>query len=411
MRLVPEVGVCYLVPMGSLKQFSDPKELHVLYEQRICPGCGEDLRYGYCTSGRKIRRLEACYWVTAQTTYCRNGACPLIYKVLHPPAEWAMAGPYQGFGFDVMARVGRLRYGERLTSPQIVERLLREDKLVISERSVTNLYTLYGHLVSGEHLRDPDLIGEVKENRALVIGLDGGQPIKGHETVWFVRDLLSGQTLVAQAMRSTTAKDLIKLLMPVRKFAAEHGVPVIGIVSDGEKNARKAVKKVFPRVRHQLCQLHYVSNLAKPLVERDRTLRKELRKPFRELREIERSIPKDKALSPPQVHALEKLCLVVRSILKDNATAPFDPPGLKLYERLAELRKTVAEMAREKGGPVFGRWLISCRSWASSTPTSSGFATTTPTSGKSVRSSFRRVEPPRAPRGSFASSRTAGRRS
>ena len=341
--------------MGSRKDLSDPLPRHLRYEQRICASCGEEQRYGYNTAGRTIRRLDAAYRVTAQTVTCRNGACPLIYKVMHPPAEWAMAGPYQGFGFDVMAKIGQLRYGGQLITPLIVERLLREDNLVISERSVFDLYTLYGHLVSGEHLDDPDLIAEIKKNRAMVIGLDGGQPIKGHETVWFVRDLLSGQTLAAKAMRSTTAGDLIRLLRPVREFAAKHGIPVVGVVSDGEKNARKAVKKVFPRVRHQLCQLHYISRLAKPLVEKDSTLRKDLRKPFRELRELERSVAAEKGLSKPDAKAIQKLCMVVRSILTDNAKPPFEPPGLKLYEKLVELRSAVAEMARKKGGPFFER--------------------------------------------------------
>jgi hypothetical protein len=397
--------------MGSLRDFSDPIERHLIYDNRICPCCGEEQRYGYCTSGRGVRRLDAAYRVTSQTTYCRNGACPLIYKVMHPPAEWAMAAPSQRFGFDVVAKVGQLRYGERLTAQQIQARLLREDKLDMAERSVSNLYTLYGVLVSGEHLRDPDLIAEVKANKALVIGLDGGQPIKGHETVWFVRDLLTGQTLVAQAMRSTTAKDLAKLLVPVREFAAKHGVPVVGIVSDGEKNARKAVKKVFPRVRHQLCQIHYVANLAKPLVAKDSTLRKELRKPFRKLREIERSIADEKGLSQPDTQAIEKLCLVVRSILSDNAKPPFEPPGLRLYKKLEELRDTVAEMARKKGGPVFGRWPTSCRSWTSSKRTNSGLGTTTPTSWKWVGFSFARPRPQEPPSAAFVSLRTGGRRS
>lgn len=164
--------------MGALKDFTNPALVHLTYDHRVCPACGEELRYGYCTSGRGIRLLDGHYRVTSQTTYCRNGSCPLVYKVLHPPGEWEMAAPHQGFGFDVMAKIGQLRYGEHLTVEQIVGRLLGEDRFLISGRSVTNLYRLYGVLVSGEHLRDPELIRQVKENKGVVIGLDGGQPIR-----------------------------------------------------------------------------------------------------------------------------------------------------------------------------------------------------------------------------------------
>lgn len=374
--------------------------LHLVYKDRVCPGCGHEQTYGYCTPGRYIQHLDEVHHVTAQTVYCTHGACPLRYKVMHPPEEWSMAPPVYTFGFDVIGQTGQLRYGEKMTRAGILTRLLDEHpNLRIGERSVQNLYELYGHLISGTQLKDPELIQEIKANKAMVLGLDGAQPMKGHETVWFARDLITGRTLAAAAMRSTTARDLGAFLRPIRDFADRHGTPVVGIVSDKEGNIVKAVKRTFPRVRHQFCQIHYVNNMAKPLAKKDSSLRKDLRKGFRRLREVEREIPTDEAqekLTSLQVEALQTLCLGLQSILKDNGKPPFDPPGLKLYDGLVKLRERVQRMRREKGGPVFALWTSSSRSSTSSSQRWIGFATTTRTSWPSGTPSSRgttRLEP------------------
>jgi hypothetical protein len=399
---------------ASIAGFNAPR-LHLVNEQRVCAACESAQQYNYCTPGRLIMRLHGAVWVTAQTVWCNARGCPLRYRPIHPPEEWAMAPPAQRFGFDVIAQVGQLRQGEKLTRPLILQRLRDEyPRLVISERSVGNLYTLYGELVSGSHLEDAEIVGRIKSNRVMVVGLDGGQPIKGHETVWFARDLVSGLTLAAEALRSTTANDLARLLEPVREFSKRHGVPVVGVISDAESNARNAVKKMWPRVPHQLCQLHYTTNLAKPLLELDSTARKELRKPFRQLRTLERALPKvacAESLSVNDCNALEGLFLTIRSIIKDNGRPPFDPPGIKLFDRLVKLRQKVRAMARQKGGPSFAR-STSCSALSTKSPQmSSGFAATMRTSTRSAGFCSRRDAPRKAPSGFCATFGDGGSRS
>jgi len=103
-------------------------------------------------------------------------------------------------------------------------------------------------------------------------------------------------------------------------------------------------------VRHQLCNLHYVKNLAEPLEKLDGKLRSGLRKPFRKLRQAERDIQKSikgsSERSSQVAKVLTNACKIIQSILKDSAKPPFEPPGLRLYEKLVELKKTLQEMAK-----------------------------------------------------------------
>lgn len=342
--------------MKGTKPPEGAEKLFIENNFRRCPACGQIQRYDYKSSGRSIRRLDKLLWVEVQIVYCRNGRCPLVRKGMHPAEEWVLAPSYERFGSDVIALCGQLRFGERLTRDAIVGRLWDEHGVQIAPRTVNRLFDIYGALVSGAHLEDPALIRELQRQRVMVLSLDGAEPIKGYDPVWFIRETTSGVVLAAQAMKSCRAQDLVELLRPVKEFSERHGIRIVGVVSDAEENIRSAVATALPGTPHQLCQLHYVKNLAKPLTKEDRKLRRELKTGARGLRQIERDIREAGSpggeLCSEDAQSLLDICTAVRSVLKDNAKPPFEPPGLRLFERLVELQKAVTVMGREKGGPA-----------------------------------------------------------
>jgi hypothetical protein len=114
---------------------------------------------------------------------------------------------------------------------------------MISERSV--LLDRYDELVA---TTDP---GHLRARFAgrVVLAIDGLQPEVGHEVLWVIRDCLSGTVVLARALLSSTAADLTPLLC---QAAESVGVPVTGVVSDGQRSIRIAVAKALPGVPHQL---------------------------------------------------------------------------------------------------------------------------------------------------------------
>lgn len=388
-------------------QIDPSKASHLFFpqEHRRCLACGEVQRYDYKSSGRYFYRLNGLYYVDGQIVYCHNGSCPLRYKPIHPPEELSLAPPLKGHGFDVIAFIGHLRHREALTRPEIKIRLARDyPALVISERQIQNLYELYGALVSGSTLTDPDVLSVLKKNKALVPSLDGAKPMRDNDSVWFVRDMISGITLAAQAMSSCTTDSLVRLLLPIKELARAHKLSVPGVISDKEAVNVAAVRRVFPKARHQYCQQHFVSNLAEPVVKADRELRTGLKDSMRDLSKIEKSMKSDagpgKSLTVAQGELLSKLFLAIRSVLRDNAKPPFDPPGLRLLERLKNLRQLLSQIEREKGGPIFGRLPTSWRSPISSSQRDEPSAPSTRTSGMSKGYSSRKARPRRVPRDS-----------
>ena len=174
------------------------------------------------------------------------------------------------------------------------------------------------------------------------MAIDGLQPDVGHDVLWVIRDCLSGQVLLARSLLSAMADDLAGLL---REVVAGIGVPVAGIVSDGQPSIRLAVQQVLPDAPHQLCHFHYLREAAVPIFEADRHAKKELKKQVRGVRPIERAMD---GRNDAGAQAIRGYCAAVRSALTDDGRPPLAAAGLKLHRRLEAIAGSLDRVA-EKG--------------------------------------------------------------
>ena len=157
-----------------------------------------------------------------------------------------------------------------------------------------------------------------------------------------LRDCLSGTVLLARSLLSSTASDVAALL---REVVAAVGVPVIGVISDGQPSIRKAIRQVLPGVPHQLCQFHFLREAAHPVYEADRHAKKELKKQVRGIRAIERA---SEGRSDPEAAVVSGYCAAVRSAITDDGRAPLAASGLKLKKRLERIADSL-DRATQKG--------------------------------------------------------------
>jgi hypothetical protein len=311
-----------------------------------CPECQQPLRARY-NNFRTITTLDGVLRLTLAIRRCHNPDCPRFRLPYRPEAEPHFALPYHEFGLDVMALVGRLRHAEHRSIPEIHRELTRRG-LVVAQRTVTNLLDRYDEL-RALATADPERLGPLlREQRRVILAIDGLQPDVGHEVLWVLRDCLSGEILLARSLLSSTAKDLAGLITEVQKALP---VPITGVISDGQESIRNAVKQALKGLPHQLCQFHYLREAAKPISEADRHAKKELKKRVRGIRRIERQAEQAAESDPDDEESeiVRGYCAAVRAALTDDGLPPLAAAGLKLQDRLSQIAASLDQVAARAG--------------------------------------------------------------
>jgi hypothetical protein len=317
------------------------RDLELPAPTRTCPSCGAALWVAYKTY-RTVTTLDGLVRLGLQVRRCRGQGCPRFGTPLRPEGEGRLVLPQHEFGLDVVALVGRLRHAEHRSVPEIHAELARRGG-PICVRSVGNLLDRYDELLALSTSDTRRLRRITAEAGQVILAIDGLQPDVGHEVLWVLRDVLSGEVLLARSLLSSTRDDLAGLLCEV-KGALE--VPIAGVVSDGQDSIRKAVKKTLDGVPHQLCQFHYLREAVKPVYEADRHAKVQLKKAVRGVRPIERKV---EGRPDGEAEAIRGYCAAVRSALTDDGRPPLEASGLKLRDRLAEVAASLDRVGGKRG--------------------------------------------------------------
>ena len=308
---------------------------------RTCPACSGPL-WSATTARRAVVTLEGLVQLRLQIRSCRNPDCPRHRACLRPEQEGRFALPQHEFGLDVIALVGRLRHAEHRSVPEIHAALVRRG-VPICARSVGNLLDRYDELLALSCADADRLKAITAEAGRIILAIDGLQPDVGHEVLWVIRDVISGEVLLARSLLSSTQDDLAKLLGEVK---AAVPVPIAGVVSDGQTSIRNAVKKALDGVPHQLCQFHYLREAATPVYEADRHIKVQLKKKVRGIRPIEREV---EGREDDEASVIRGYCAAVRSALTDDGRPPLDACGLKLQGRLSEVAASLDRVGAKRG--------------------------------------------------------------
>ena len=327
--------------MARLSARRRPERERVLAPVRQdCPGCGGHMRLRYANR-RHLVTLSGAVRLRLRIRRCEAPGCSRFHIPFRPEAEGALALPQHEFGLDIIALVGVLRHRDHRSVPEI-HAALRDRGVDIAERSVTNLLDRYDELLATALTGVRRLRRVLKGQRGVILALDGLQPDVGHEVLWVVRDCLSGEVLLARSLLSGRGVDLEPLL---REVADAVGVPVLGVVGDGQTSVRRAVAEALPGVPHQLCQFHFLREAALPVFEADRHAKVALKAGVRGVRPIERAL---EGRGDPAAEVARGYCAAVRSAITDDGRPPLAASGLKLKARLEAVADSLDRVA-EKG--------------------------------------------------------------
>ena len=308
---------------------------------RDCPACGR-LLWAANRPRRTVVTLNGLVQLRLQVRSCRNPGCLRHRVCLRPEQEGHFALPQHEFGLDVVALVGVLRHAEHRSVPEIHAELVRRG-VPICVRSVGNLLDRYDELLALSCADAGRLLRITAQAGRVILAIDGLQPDVGHEVLWVIRDVLSGEVLLARSLLSSCQDDLAKLLREVKEALK---VPIAGVVSDGQTSIRKAAAQALDGVPHQLCHFHYLREAALPIYEADRHAKVQLKKKVRGIRPIERKL---EGRDDAEAESIRGYCAAVRSALTDDGRPALEASGLKLVDRLTRVAASLDRGAARRG--------------------------------------------------------------
>ncbi len=247
--------------------------------EQECPECHRTLREAMTLTRRTVITLREVIRLIHAGYRCPDPQCAGHQRTYRSEASDALALPGFTDGLDIVRLLGRLRLGKHQTVDEVHEELLERLEPLevrISRREILYLFEAYCTLLreSREAKDDQEWLAQAKKNGGIIVSVDGIQPEKGNETVYVVRDALTGRVLAASQVTSSETAVMKALLAPVGAL----GVKVLGTMTDAQESELLAVEEVWPEVPHQVCQFHVLRDASKSAFEADKQVKTAMRK-------------------------------------------------------------------------------------------------------------------------------------
>src|SRR5947209_10433405 len=341
--------------MKPARKFAKVSRRFYRPEQSHCPVCQRRLRRAVTLTERTVITLEEVIKLVHAGYRCPDSQCAGSQRTYRSVKADALALPWFTYGLDIVLLVGRLRLREHETVEEIHEEVLKRLETLsvkIARREILYLFEAYCTLMraSSEAKDDEEWLAQVKKNGGIIVSVDGIQPEKGNETVYLVRDALTGRVLAAENVTSSETVVMKALLAPVVAL----GVQVLGTITDAQESELKAVQELWPEVPHQVCQFHALRDAAQSAFDADKkvktAMRKQLQPKVRAVRkQLKKQIPKAKPEEAEQLLVLDDYASGILTALNTDGVQPLDFATVHTAQDLDEVEASLQRLGK-KGG-------------------------------------------------------------
>src|SRR2546425_2541067 len=344
------------VPMRTPKRLYAHERVIYQPELLTCPHCGDLLVLcNYLAWDKTVQLLDRILSVASRPGCCRHATCAGSRMRLLSAEGQRIALPGSTYGYDVLVRIGWWRQEYRATYREIHADLATQVRISVSH--VGYLYQqVYLPLLACHERQHRDHLAQIAQQRAgLSVALDGLAPQGGEPQIWFIRELTSGLTLRSGWLCQQDQTTFEAFLEPLKHLEW----PILAVLSDKQTGLVPAVAAVFPHSRHQLCQAHYLRNLAEPLAEADAAFKGELRQSVRQ--HVGHLIRQEPRAEPGQAGVLTVTGLLPSPLKEPQAPVSHTPtprvsplaPEPDADEVVSQLLRHTRYLLTLKGRPPF----------------------------------------------------------
>jgi hypothetical protein len=318
-----------------------------------CLECHRTLREAVAVSRRTVITLEGVIKLNHAGYRCPDPQCVGHQRTYRSVEADALALPHFTYGLDIVLLVGRLRMRENQTVDEIHKEVLKRLEplgVKIARREILYLFEAYCTLMraSSEAKDDQQWLAQVKKNGGIIVSVDGIQPEKGNETVYLVRDALTGRVLAAENVTSSETAVMKALLAPVVAL----GVKVLGTITDAKESELLAVEELWPQLPHQVCQFHALRDASQGAFEADKqvktAMRKHMQPKVREVRkQLKKQIPGASAQEARQLAVLDEYASGILTALNADGLQPFKYATVEAAQALDEVEASLQWLSKK----------------------------------------------------------------
>jgi len=283
--------------------------------------------------------------------------------------------PWWLIGWDVCCWMGHRRFARHWSVPQIRRALADPSQMPLSADAIEDAVRRSQTMLAARQQDPQVVVAAYRHVEALGLSIDSLQPEKGQETLYVVRELNATRLWCAEALLSSNADEVRRLLSQARAWATPLGRPVHLWLSDKQDAFVTGIAAEFPGVPPRSCGNHLLRDVATPMLEAERHAKVKMRRQGRGWRPIEREVLQQRRpsaaaapavapvtvppVSPPPANPLAKDVPVapepptetgevvlddwsaVRGRLNDDQGGPFQPPGFRMAEALGDVRASL----------------------------------------------------------------------
>lgn len=284
--------------------------------------------------------------IVCELVHCPDRLCPAHAHTLSPLAETQLTLPRWTIGWDVFCWLGHRRFARHWSIPQLQAELRDSHHIPLSQDALADYLRRYQTFVAARQQDDTLLADAYRGHDNLILTIDGLQPEKGHETLYVVRELRAKRVWFAEALLSSTAEEVRRLIARAQQWAEQLGKPVSLWMSDKQDAFVSGIAAEFPDVPHRYCQNHFPRDVAKPVLEADSHAKVKMRAKVRGPRSIERAVLAEVRLETPVVLPAEApMPTPLGPTCLEPDTQPSGPPILASHG-------ATAKDARQGQGPL-----------------------------------------------------------
>jgi hypothetical protein len=318
-----------------------------------CKHCGRKMKIQARSKPHHVAGREENYDIIKVYRRCGSKVCPgNLEKPIAPPDTIALTG--SDIDLDVQAEICEMRFKNNRNAKEIVQHLKEVRGISMCESNIG--YILKRYEIGCSQKYKPEVVEKLKGNGGIILTIDAMEPLKGEPSVYMARDELTNTTLGAKQLPNKKVTTIEKFLQDVNKrIDAELGVPVIGIMSDAQKEIVKAAENVFPGVPLYTCEYHFYKLVLKAPMEADSHVMTTIRTILRNMTDIKAYKARDMSKAKSTIES--SLCddiIEVLYALSNWTKKPRDPcfSGLELRSRIVDVLSLVRDVQAEAGALV-----------------------------------------------------------